>query len=219
MRLVAVVIVLVAFSGCSLVAPKDPAKAGFDFGPLGAGTYYAKQSSKVDIVVYEVSAPAWIDSSPMYYRLAYHSAAQPIPYAQSEWVMSPAALLTERLRARLSGSFVRELRVASASAAPSYTLRSELFQFEQVFDQPDRSRGVLLLRATLEGEDVRAQRTFAIEKPAPTADAAGGVSALSECADELASSISDWVAESRAGAQRAVHTDVRAEQVSNTRIP
>ena len=52
-----------------------------------------------------------------------------------------------------------------------YALRSELFEFEQVFDQPGRSRGVLRLRATLEGNGVWAQRTFAIEKPAPTADA------------------------------------------------
>lgn len=218
MRVIAVVLVLVALSGCSLLAPKDPAKAGFDLGPFGAGTYYVKQSSEVDVVVYEVDAPAWIDNSSMYYRLTYHSAAQPIPYAQSEWVMSPAALLTQRLRTRLSGSFVRELGVASANDAPRYTLRSELFTFEQVFDQPDHSRGVLRLQATLEGEDVRAQRTFAIEKPAPTADAAGGVSALSECADELASSIGDWVAENRVGAQKAIHTDSRAEHVSSTRM-
>jgi len=219
MRVLVSVLVLVAFCGCSLVAPKDPAKADFDFGPLAAGTYYVKQSSEVDIVVYEVDAPGWMDSPSMYYRLVYQNPAQPIPYAQSEWVMPPAALLTERLRSRLSEVPVGELRRASADDVPSYTLRSELFEFEQVFDQPDHSRGVLRLRATLEGKDVRAQRTFVIEKPAFTADAAGGVSALSECADELASSISDWVAENRLGAQKEVHTGARGEHVSKTRMP
>jgi ABC-type uncharacterized transport system auxiliary subunit len=71
-------------------------------------------------------------------------------------------------------------------------LHSELFEFEQVFDQPGRSRGVLRLRATLEGKGIWAQRTFVIEKPAPTADAAGGVTALSQCADELVALIGEW---------------------------
>ena len=219
MRPLAAVILLFACAGCSLMGSKEPAKADFDFGPLGARASHAKQSSEVDIVVYEISAPAWMDNSSMYYRLAYQNAARPIPYAQSEWVMSPAALLTERLRLRLSDLSVGELRWASAGDAPSYTLRSELFQFEQVFDQPDRSRGVLRLRATLEGRDVRAQRTFVIEKPAPTADAAGGVSALSECADELASSIIDWLTQSRLDAPKAVQTNAAAGQFSNARMP
>jgi cholesterol transport system auxiliary component len=219
MRLLAFVIVLLGCSGCSLLASKDRAKADFDFGPPGARASLAKQSSEVDIVVYEISAPAWMDNSSMYYRLAYQNATRPIPYAQSEWVMSPAALLTERLRLRLSDLSVGELRRASAGDAPSYTLRSELFQFEQVFDQPDRSRGVLRLRATLEGRGVRAQRTFVVEKSTPTADAAGGVSALSECADELASSIIDWLAMSRADPPRAVQTNAPARQFSNARMP
>jgi ABC-type uncharacterized transport system auxiliary subunit len=120
-----------------------------------------------------------MDHSPMYYRLAYQNAANPMPYAQSQWVMSPAALLTERLRSRFASSTPSEVRMVSAGDPASYALRAELFEFEQVFDRPDRSRGVLRLRATLEGKGVWAQRTFAIEKPAPTADAAGGVSAQS----------------------------------------
>jgi hypothetical protein len=67
-----------------------------------------------------------------------------------------------------------EVRRVSADDPAVYALRSELFEFEQVFDRPDRSRGVLRLRATLDGKGIWAQRTFAIEKPAPTADAAGG---------------------------------------------
>ena len=58
--------------------------------------------------------------------------------------------------------------------------------------KPGRSHGVLRLHATLEGKGTWAQRTFVIEKPAPTADAAGGVTALSQCADELVAQINEW---------------------------
>jgi len=201
--------VLLACSACSLMGSKDPPKADFDFGPLPAvGAVRPSSYSEVSIEVYEVSAPAWIDNSSMYYRLAYQNAANPMPYAQSEWVMSPAALLTQRLRSSLSASSSGEMRRVATEEPASYSLRSELFEFEQVFDQPGRSRGVLRLHATLEGKGIWAQRTFVIEKPAPTADAAGGVAALSQCADELVGQINDWAVAKRAGPSEAVDTDV-----------
>jgi len=209
MRPLAAVMVLLACSACSLMGSKDPPKADFDFGPLPAvGAVRPSSYSEVSIEVYEVSAPAWIDNSSMYYRLAYQNAANPMPYAQSEWVMSPAALLTQRLRSSLSASSSGEMRRVATEEPASYSLRSELFEFEQVFDQPGRSRGVLRLHATLEGKGIWAQRTFVIEKPAPTADAAGGVAALSQCADELVGQINDWAVAKRAGPSEAVDTDV-----------
>jgi cholesterol transport system auxiliary component len=190
---------------------KDPPKAGFDLGPLPAasGARYTSNCSGVSIVVYDVAAPAWIDSSSMYYRLAYQNAASPMPYAQSEWVMSPAALLTQRLRSSLGTSSLGELRSVASDDPAVYALRSELFEFEQVFDQPGRSRGVLRLRATLEGRDLWAQRVFVIEKPAPTADAAGGVTALSQCADELAVLISQWAAASPPSGRDGADSETR----------
>jgi cholesterol transport system auxiliary component len=145
----------------------------------------------------------------MYYRLAYQNAAHPMPYAQSEWIMSPAALLTQRLRSSLSASSFGEMRRVASDEPAVYTLRSELFEFEQVFDQPGRSRGVLRLRATLEGRGIWAQRTFVIEKPASTADAAGGVAALSQCADELAVLINQWVLASPPSVTDATDSETR----------
>jgi ABC-type uncharacterized transport system auxiliary subunit len=130
----------------------------------------------------------------MYYRLVYRNAANPLPYARSEWVMSPAALLTERLRSSLSDSSDGEIRQVGARTAGVYALRSELAEFEQVFDHPGQSHGVIRLQATLEGDGILTQRTFVIEKPAPSADAAGGVRALMACSDELAASIAEWLA-------------------------
>jgi ABC-type uncharacterized transport system auxiliary subunit len=210
MRLLAAVIVLFASSGCSLMTSKEPPKADFDFGPVAATHVpYPAKSAQVDIVVYEITAPAWMDQSSMYYRLAYQNAANPMPYAQSQWVMSPAALLTQRLRSSLNTSSFGEIHRVSSDAPTIYALRSELFEFEQVFDQPGRSRGVLRLRATLEGNGVWAQRTFAIEKPAPTADAAGGVTALSQCADELAVLINQWALASPPSVRDEAHSETR----------
>jgi cholesterol transport system auxiliary component len=194
MRLLAAVFLLFAISGCSLMGSKNPPKANFDFGPLPAASdaRYASNNSGVSILVDEVAAPAWIDSSSMYYRLAYQNAASPQPYAQSEWVMSPAALLTQRLRHSLSVASFGEMRRVAADEPTVYALRSELFEFEQIFDQPGSSRGVLRMRATLEGRGMWAQRTFVIDKPAPTPDAAGGVAALGRCADELVDLINKW---------------------------
>jgi cholesterol transport system auxiliary component len=194
MRLLAAVFVLFAISGCSLMGSKNPPKANFDFGPLPAASdaRFTSNFPGVNIVVYEVAAPAWIDNSSMYYRLAYQNAASPMPYAQSEWLMSPAALLTQRLKDSLGASSFGEMQRVASDGPAVYALRSELFQFEQVFDQPGSSRGVIRMRATLEGRGMWAQRTFVIEKPAPTPDAAGGVTALSQCADELAALINQW---------------------------
>jgi cholesterol transport system auxiliary component len=127
--------------------------------------------------------------------LTYRNAANPMPYANSQWVMSPAALLTQRLRWTLGAGNEGDSRSAG-STREAYLLRGELVEFEQIFDRPDQSRGVLRLRATLEGQrdGRRIQRTFEIEKPAPTPDAAGGVKALSLCASELSDSVTDWVA-------------------------
>jgi len=197
MKLLARVLTLLALSGCSLTGTRVPTNARFDFGPQDAQTLDASPPAGVQLVVYDITAPPWIDGSLMYYRLAYRDAARPMPYAQNGWVMSPAALLTQRLRLRLASSSGDEFLHVGTDRPHKYVLRAELVEFEQIFDRPDHSRGVLRLRATLEGDATWAQRTFLIEKSAPTADAPGGVTALSQCADELAVSIDAWISQSR----------------------
>jgi cholesterol transport system auxiliary component len=155
-----------------------------------------------------------MDGTAMYYRLAYQNAAVPQPYAESDWVMSPAALLTQRLQSNLADKENGERLHVSMHGAASYTLHGELVEFEQIFDAPDRSRGVLRLRATLEGEGVRTQRTFAIERPARTPNAAGGVVALTECSDELVRLITEWASASRAGADEAAAADLETSRPS-----
>src|SRR5215469_1375779 len=195
MRQLALVLGLCVFSGCSLMTSKAPPKTEFDFGPEAMARSDAASLSQVQLVVYDVSAPTWMDGPAMYYRLAYQNAAVPLPYSESEWVMSPAALLTERLR---SSAAVHEggSRFVGVHTTAVYTVHSELLEFEQIFDAPDRSYGVLRLRATLEGEGVREQRTFAIDRLAATPNANGGVTALAECSDELARQLEEWASAS-----------------------
>jgi len=193
MRQLALVLVLCATSGCSLMTSKAPPKTEFDFGPEPNASSDSAPLSQVQLVVYDVSAPTWMEGTAMYYRLAYQNAAVPLPYAESEWVMSPAALLTERLRSSAAVHADGGARLVGVHTAEVYTLHSELLEFEQIFDAPDRSHGALRLRATLQGEGVWAQRTFAIDRPAPTPNAAGGVIALAECSEELARLVEGWV--------------------------
>jgi cholesterol transport system auxiliary component len=183
-------------AGCHLLGSHDTPKTAFDFGvPPARGPQAGLRAFSANIVVINIVASGWMDNSSMYYRLMYRNTASPLPYAKSQWVMSPAALLTQRLRWTLGANNEGDSRSGGATKE-AYLLRGELVEFEQIFDGRDQSRGVLRLRATLEGQrdSRRTQRTFEIEKPAPTPDAAGGVKALSLCAAELSDSVAEWVA-------------------------
>jgi cholesterol transport system auxiliary component len=50
-----------------------------------------------------------------------------------------------------------------------------------------------LLENSAAGERLVAQRTFTVQRPAPTADAAGGVRALSAATDAAAAEIAGWL--------------------------
>ncbi len=178
-------------SACSLMMSSEPSKTEFDFGPLASAVH----SDPLDwpLTVKEITAPGWMDNSLMYYRLAYRDAENPLPYRHSAWVMSPAALLTLRLQAQLAPASSGNNRATNGGTTRQYVLRGELVEFEQVFDGPDRSRGVLRLQARLEDGDLSTDRTFTVEEPAPTPDARGGVTALIRCSDEAAREIGDWL--------------------------
>src|SRR6218665_3101370 len=77
-------------------------------------------------------------------------------------------------------------------------LRVELEEFSHLFNSPTQSAGVVRLRATMvertpTGESLRGQRVFIMQKPARSADAAGGVAALAEASTQLASELAEWV--------------------------
>ncbi|WP_321934515.1 ABC-type transport auxiliary lipoprotein family protein [Paraburkholderia sp. J8-2] len=154
--------------------------------PQGAPAAQGKPLLKV----LAVNAPPPLDNDGILYRMSSDS-QRTARYANSRWTMSPARLLTERLRTSL-GAHATVLAGGDAVQAPM--LKVELYEFEQVFESPTQSAGVLAARATLmQGGRVLAQRSFATRAPAATPDAAGGVHALQAASDEFASQLGAWL--------------------------
>jgi len=85
-----------------------------------------------------------------------------------------------------------------ASPRPLLNLRLEIEEFSQLFDSANSSSGLLRLRATVmqrstAGDILLAQRSFVAQQPAPSADAGGGVRALSTATDLVIGEIEVWL--------------------------
>ena len=191
----ALLLSLAVLAGCAIAPQSRDGMASYDFGPIRPDKE-AHSRLQHDLVVAGVSAPAWMDNSGIYYRLAYHDATRPRAYAQSRWVMPPAALLGQRLRANIARANKAGVFSPADGVRTEYTLRLELEEFSQVFDAADKSRAVVLLRASLiRHRGVVVQRGFSIERAAAMPNAEGGVQALIAASDEAGNSLIDWLAD------------------------
>lgn len=192
-------LVALGLTACSSLKPQARATV-YDFGPGPVVSVPTTRTAPLPtLVLAEVDASTALDSSAVLYRLAYSDAQQPRPYAQTRWSMAPAQLLRQRLREHLS------LRRAVLNAAqgvvtgkPAMILHLELDEFSQLFETAERSSGLVRVRATLGqggqgAERLLAQRSFVVQRPAPSADAAGGVRALTEATDAVIGEIAQWV--------------------------
>lgn len=202
-------IFFICLTACAF--PTPPARPlVYDFGP---GTLVEAQASPVPtashavLMLIDINTSLALDSSAMLYRLAYSNPQQILPYTLARWSMPPAQLLRQRLRERLGERHLllhagdRRLTVG-ASPVPSapLVLQLELEEFSQWFEAPDKSAGLLRLRATLtqastNGVNIRAQRSFTQQRPAPSPDAQGGVRALTEASEAVALALEAWVLE------------------------
>jgi cholesterol transport system auxiliary component len=211
---------LSVLAGCTLPRPASP-PAVYDFGP---GALQTPPSTRIaNLPPLELGTPhasVALASNAVLYRLAYVDAQQLKPYTQARWSMPPAQLISQRLREHLSqrlavvapGEIVLPRSPALAASTPAgngavparetsqalLSLRLELEEFSQLFDAPDKSSGVLRLRATLTqrssaGELLLAQRSFVAQQSAPTADSRGGVQALTAATDQVVSDIEVWL--------------------------
>ncbi len=191
---------LLALTGCAL--PSPPARQlVYDFGPGSLSTPTAQPTGLAPLVVGELASAPALDSTALLYRLAYTDAQQLRPYALARWSMTPAQLLRQRLREHLGQqrALLNAGDVGMSGAAAPLTLRVELEEFSQLFETPDKSQGLLRLRATLvqaspSGEKGLAQRSVIVQRPAPTADAAGGVRALTAASDAAVQELAQWLA-------------------------
>lgn len=187
---------IVLMSGLWLTACIVPEPAirpqAYDFGPPPALQEVAAAALPV-LQVLDVQAPRGLDGNYVQYRLAYVDAQALRPYANSRWAMSPSQLLTQRMKQRLAR---QGPVVGSGEAQAGWLLKTELEQFDQVFDSAGNSRAVVRLRASLiKDRRLLAQQTFSAERDADTADAPGGVRALAAASDVLLDSLALWVAQ------------------------
>ncbi|MEO7726364.1 MAG: ABC-type transport auxiliary lipoprotein family protein [Burkholderiales bacterium] len=193
-------LLLLTLAACSLGPDKKDAPAMYDFGAAPASSP-AQPRIRASVLVYAVSAPSWLDSNLIVYRLNYQDGARQQTYANSRWAAPAPALITERLRARLAATSDGGIIGVADSARAEYALRVELEDFSQVFDTAGTSRAVVVARATIVDvarRKLHAQKTFTLEKPAAAPNAEGGVRALADASSELVDAIVAWTTASLA---------------------
>lgn len=187
-------------SGCALPQRPPPA-ALYDFGagPLaGAPAPAPSQAALPALALNSVQASTALDGTAVLYRLAYADAQQLRAYALARWTMPPAQLVQQRLRERLS----QQRAVLNPGEGAARMLQIELEEFSQVFEVPDKSTGLLRLRATVlqatpAGDRLVAQRSVVVQRPAPSADAPGGVRALTAATDAAVAELAQWLQQLR----------------------
>jgi len=196
-------------TGCAITPQARIAPTVYDLGLMQPTDASAPsgQPLMASLLVAEATAPTWLDSQAIQYRLAYHDPSQTHGYANSRWAAAPAALLTQRIRSRIAVVTNNGVVSASDGVRADYVLRLGLEEFAQVFDTAEQSRVVVRLRASLVERGTRrllAQRNFSVEQAAPTADATGAVHALTEAGDRLTGDLIDWLAAKLAGEGKTV---------------
>jgi len=149
----------------------------YDFGPASLpATAPAKALPALALATLD-NAGQPDGSTAVHYRLAYADARELRPYQQARWSQPPIQLMRQRLQAHL-GQQRAVIGTLGAQASvrvdgqPPALLRVELEEFSQVFDSPERSVGLVRLRATLTrpgtlGESLLAQRLFEARPPPP----------------------------------------------------
>jgi len=186
-------------SGCSPLQPQARSLV-YDFGPGAVTSPVADRMAPLPtLVLGEVESPAALDSTAVLYRLGYSDAQQLRPYAQARWSMAPAQLVRQRLREQLGQRRAVLQAVQGVGVAkPGLTLHLELDEFSHWFESPQRSSGLVRMRGTLAHttggvERLVAQRSFVMQQPATSADAAGGVRAMAAATDALIQEVDQWV--------------------------
>ena len=201
-RLAPLLVLLLALAGCKALPSKPTQQTMYDFGPATPyeGTVSAQRPA---LLLPDVEVTGILETPALLYRLAYENPHQLMPYAFARWSAPPGQLLRQRLRDVLGRDRpvldnAGGAALARRGGTPPPVLRVELEEFSQLFDAPADSKGVVRLRCTLlentaGGERLVAQRSFDVQRPAPSADAAGGVRALTAATEAAAQEIAAWL--------------------------
>lgn len=202
--------VLAVLAGCGALPEKPARSTLYDFGPglvAPAATATAPAAptagSPAILALAEVESSARLEGTQVLYRLGYADVNELRPYGHARWSVAPTQLVQQRLRAALSANRTVLGTEESATLARTQgnrpnTLRVSLDEFTHYFESPSASVGLVRLRATLVqgtagGDRVIAQRSFTAQRPAASADAAGGVKALAAASDAAIAAVVAWV--------------------------
>ncbi|WP_210542537.1 ABC-type transport auxiliary lipoprotein family protein [Rhodoferax sp. PAMC 29310] len=187
-----------ALSGCAnSIQPVRPAV--YDFGPgLVTGTAASSAATRAPLIMGTVESTPALESLALHYRLSYANGQQLKPYAHARWSMAPAQLIRQRLSEQLSQTraILNPGESGLAGTAAPATLRIDLEEFSQLFEAPAQSVGLIRLRATLiqPSQTPRViQHSVVVRRPAPSADAKGGVQALTAATDAAVLEIDNWL--------------------------
>lgn len=204
-RFASCALLLAVLGGCAGIVDKPVRAALYDFGPGQVTLPAAQQATRPPLVLADVDAAGGLQGSAVLYRLGYADEHQLRPYSQARWTAPAPQLVLQRLREQIGRD--RMVLSPGEGAALGRTggllpraLRVELEEFTHLFRSPTESVGLLRLRATLlennaGGEKLLAQRRVVIQRPAPTADAPGGVRALTAAVDAAADELAQWLAQ------------------------
>jgi len=201
-------------AGCGALPDKPSRTTLYDFGPgpLATATVGSNASANaaalppITLADLDTSATR-LESATLNYRLGYADPNELRPYSGSRWTVPPTQLLRQRLRDALAerrtvlGS-LEAANIARAEGRTTDVLRISLEEFSHYFESAGSSVGLVRVRATLvrgspSGERVLGQRLVTVQRPAPTADAAGGVKALVAASDAAVAEITAWVDQPR----------------------
>lgn len=192
MEIRALVRCVAAFSACLALAgcvggPRSAQDvARYDFGPQPVPS---ADWGRVAVRTVEVKAPSWLDTPALQYRLLFADAARRQSYGGSRWTASPAELVEASLRRQILS---RQDPVAKGGCS----LRIGLDELVHAFASPQRSEGVIDLQASLiapGGSRVLARRRFTAAVPAPSTDARGGVTAISQATAHATEDLRQWL--------------------------
>ncbi len=190
LRLASLLFAPLLLAACATPQPPAP-KAIYDFGAVLSAQAAATAVRSQTIALPEIEAGGSLDSPALLYRLQYSNAQQLLPYAGARWSVPPAQLV----RARLRDALARQGPVLTAEGIAPWVLRVELDEFSHVFDSPDKSFGLVRLRASLlKNDQLTAQTSLLARAVAPSQNAAGGVNALTAATDDAVSQLASWVA-------------------------
>ncbi|GAB4218296.1 MAG: hypothetical protein Fur007_23480 [Rhodoferax sp.] len=210
--------------GCAARQPAGPTALQYDLGPLppqaglGAGAPLLEISMRAGVPVLASSAMLfrliYVQAQQVQpYALARWSQPPLVLVAQQvrHRMARRFAVLTPGEVLPSPGAPAQPASAAQGQPDPALPrtqplrrvlgLRLTLEEFSQVFETRERSSGLVRVRATLVQRDDRggdvllAQHTLAVQQPAPSADAAGGVVALAAATTQLVQELDDWVAQ------------------------